>query len=120
MTESAPQMQNMLETIAELMREGKWADSLISWEHFATRYSDLSAAYLGLARQLRDLGRIEEAEKLFSKMLNRFPTMSQPALDYAMMAYARHEWTEAIRRFQTVRSRFPDVLDAHRVVGDLL
>jgi Tfp pilus assembly protein PilF len=102
------------------MREGKWADALVSWEDFATHYSDPGATYLGLARELRDLGQREEAESIFRKMLDRFPENPKPALDYAMMAYARREWPEAIRRFQIVRSRFPDVVDGHRFVGDLL
>jgi hypothetical protein len=66
------------------------------------------------------LGQSEQAEKIFRKMLDRFPANPKPALDFAMMAYARRDWPEAIRRFQIVRSRFPDVLDGHRFVGDLL
>jgi len=120
MTESKPNIQHTLEAIVGMMQEGKWADALVSWEGLATRYPDLSATYLGLARELRDLGRIEESESIFRKMLDRFPANPKPALDYAMLAYARREWPEAIRRFQLVRSRFPDVLDGHRFVGDLL
>jgi tetratricopeptide (TPR) repeat protein len=120
MTESKPVMQRMLGAIVGMMEEGKWVDALASWGDFATRYSDLAATYLGLARELRDLGQSEEAESIYRKMLDRFPANLKAAFDYAMMAYARREWPEAIRRFQIVRSRFPDVLDGQQFVGDLL
>src|ERR1017187_4067424 len=120
MIESKPVMQRKLEAVVGMMREGKWADALVSWEDFASCHSDLAATCLGLARELRDLGQRKEAESIFRKMIDRFPADPKPALDYAMMAYARREWPEAIRRFQIVRSRFPDVLDGHRFVGDLL
>lgn len=120
MTESKPTIQHMFESIVGMMQEGKWADALVSWEDFVTCHSDLGATCLGLARELRDLGQSEQAESIFRKMLDRFPASLKPALDFAMMAYARREWPEAIRRFEIVRSRFPDVLDGHRFVGDLL
>jgi tetratricopeptide (TPR) repeat protein len=120
MSESKPIMQRKLEAIVGMMREGKWAAALVSWENFATDYSDLGATRLGLARELRNLGKSEEAESIFCEMLDRYPENAKPALDYAMMAYARRDWPESIRRFQIVRSRFPDLLDGHRFVGDLL
>ena len=80
----------------------------------------LAQPVLGLARELRDLGKSQEAESIFREMLDRYPENPKPALDYAMMAYAQRDWPEAIRRFQIVRSRFPDLLDGHRFVGDLL
>jgi len=120
MSDSKPTMQHQLEAIVGMMQEGKWADALASWESFATRHSNHAATYLSVARELRDMRQSELAETVFFKMLERFPANLKPAIDYAMMAYARQDWREAIRRFQLVRSRFPDALDGHRFVADLL
>jgi tetratricopeptide (TPR) repeat protein len=102
------------------MREGKWADALSSWDNFATAYPGPGETRLNLARELRGLGKSKEAESIYCELLDRFPGNPKPALDYAMMAYARREWPEAIRRFQIVRARFPELVDGHRFVGDLL
>src|ERR1700734_55318 len=120
MSDSKPTMQTLLEAIVRMMQEGRWVDALASWENFSTRYSDNTATYLSVARELRDLRQSEQAESIFCRMLDRFPANLKPALDYAMMAYSRHDWREAIRRFKLGRSRFPDTLDGHRFVADLL
>ena len=67
MNESKPIMQRKLEAIVGMMREGKWADALVSWGTFATSHSDLGATRLGLARELRDLGKKPGGGKHFSR-----------------------------------------------------
>jgi tetratricopeptide (TPR) repeat protein len=120
MAESKISMQAALDDIVEGMRGGKWTDALLKWQDVTTRYADASGGYLTVARELRDAGKVEEAEQVYREILNRFPASVEPAMEYAMMAYARQEWPEAISRFETVRSRFPEVLDGHRFVADLL
>ncbi len=115
-----PAIQTRLEAIVGMMQDGKWGDALLSWEDLSTRHSDFRRTSLGLARELRDLGQRQEAEGVFTQLLDRYPEDINPVLDYAMMAYAAREWPEAIRRFQLMRSRFPDALDGYRFVSDLL
>jgi tetratricopeptide (TPR) repeat protein len=119
MVDSKIRMQAALEDIVEVMRTGNWAGAMVKWADVTAQYGDLAATYLSVARELRDSGKAEEAEHLFQEILNRFPANLEAAMDYAMMAYARQEWLEAIPRFETVRSRFPEVLDGHRFVADL-
>jgi tetratricopeptide (TPR) repeat protein len=119
MADSKIRMQTALEDIVEIMRRGNWPDALLKWGGIATQYPDLAGAYLSVARELRDLGKSEDAERVFGEMLERFPANVEAAVDYAMMAYARREWLEAIRRFEMVRTRFPEALEGHRFCADL-
>ena len=119
-TNRTPAIQTRLEAIVGMMQEGKWVDALLSWGDLSSHHSDLRKTCLVLARELRDLGRRQEAESVFVLMMHRYPDDINPVLDYSMVAYAAREWPEAIRRFQLMRSRFPDVLDGYRFVSDLL
>ena len=77
---------------------------------------------VNLARELRELGRTAEAESVLSHLCNDFPenSVSEAMFDFAMIAYSRKDWSVAIERFERLHNRFPDNLDGHRFLGDLL
>ena len=72
------------------------------------------------ARELQAAGRIDEAESVFQELSHSFPGEYDAALDYALIAYSKQNWVEALLRFQAVLTRFPEVITGYRYVGDLL
>src|SRR5438067_200192 len=71
------------------------------------------AEYLGAAVQLRDSGRFEETETLLNEAVDRFPAEPRPRVEWALLAHARRDWAEAVRRWQLVRDNFPNEAVAH-------
>jgi tetratricopeptide (TPR) repeat protein len=69
--------------------------------------------YASEAVQLRDAGRVKEAEALLSEAIERFPAEPRPRIEWALLAHARRDWLEAVRRWELVRAQFPDEAAAY-------
>jgi tetratricopeptide (TPR) repeat protein len=103
-----------MEHVLGLLRQSDWNNALEAWDTVAWK------PWLDMARELRDLGRRDEADRVLHKLTERFPGQAEPALEHASMAYAEQNWAEAITRFEMFRQRFPDSVVGYRYVGDLL
>ncbi len=53
-------------------------------------------------------GKTEDAQALLANGLAMFPDHPRLFIDYATIAETAHDWPEVIRRFTTVKERFPD------------
>lgn len=102
------------------MESREWSSALSALLDLSNRNPDLDAAFLRLSNELREMGRLKEAEDVLRQITVLFPGDQTAAFEYARMAYARREWSEAIKRFQLVSARFSDFLDGYRFLGDLL
>src|SRR3954453_6231527 len=85
-----------------------WAEALRRWKLVRTRFPDQSAGYLGAAVIYRELLWFNEAEPLLAKAIECFPAEAEPLVECARIAEARGDWSEAARRWETARHRFPD------------
>ena len=61
------------------------------------------------AAALRELGRLDDAALLLASARERFPEDAGIAIEHGMIAQSRGDWPEALRRWQGVRNRFPDL-----------
>lgn len=120
MTPTKPTIQGLLETAVSHMQAEKWAAALTALRDFAARNSDLNSVFFRLSNELREMGRLKEAEEVLHQITILFPDDQRAAFGYARMAYARRDWRESIKRFQHLTECFPDFLDGYRFLGDLL
>ena len=56
----------------------------------------------------RELLWFNEAEPVLAKAIECFPAEAEPLVECARIAEARGDWSEAARRWETARHRFPD------------
>lgn len=85
-----------------------WNTAIALWEELRRRFPAQIAGYNGGAQALREAGRIEEAEAIVAAGVNRFPADPGLAVEYAALAARRRNWTEATRRWESVRTTFPE------------
>src|SRR4051812_43394503 len=69
--------------------------------------------YASEAVQLRESGRLEQAEALLSEAIERFAAEPRPRVEWALLAHAHHDWPEAVRRWELVRAKFPNEAAAY-------
>jgi tetratricopeptide (TPR) repeat protein len=92
--------------LAERRRD--WAEVAARWHNARLCSPDRSFCYVGEAWGLRELGRFDEADAMLHEALARFPGEAAIIFDLARIAQARHDPSEALARWNTARSRFPD------------
>lgn len=89
-------------------RRGDWPEALRRYETVCDRFPDGVSGYLGKGGALCEMGQIDPAEAVFAEASERFPTSEWAASSHAGIAARRGDWPEALRRWQTVKARFPD------------
>ena len=60
-----------------------------------------------MARALRELSQLDEAEPLLEDFRKRFPLDIVAAIELAKIAEQRNDWPGAAKRWEIVKSRFP-------------
>src|SRR5665213_2326623 len=92
-------------------------EALRRWEYIHDRFPDLADGPLGMARTLRDLGRFDEADKLYVAIRDRFPDRYHLAREYITIAIRRRDWQEAVRRHQVASEQFANFLPPRIFAG---
>src|SRR5436309_2999109 len=93
---------------AEARRD--WAQALSRWNTARRRCPDLPAGHLRPAVALRRPGRLEEAERLLTAAVQRFPEDGLLRFEHAVVAAERADWPAAVERWAVLRSRLPEQL----------
>ena len=93
-------------TIAELRQD--WPEALRRFEVVNQRFPDEWWAYARMAIALRNLGRLDEAERVLERGQEQVPHERALFSDHATIAELRGDWPEALRRSRAVTERFPD------------
>jgi tetratricopeptide (TPR) repeat protein len=75
------------------------------------QFPDVVKPHVWAASYLRDVGRFDEADAILSPLTQRFPDDQLPASEYALVAVYREDWTEALRRYEMMRTQLPDAVD---------
>ncbi|HXQ53712.1 MAG TPA: tetratricopeptide repeat protein [Stellaceae bacterium] len=73
------------------------------------QFADTVRGYLDGARALREQRRFAEAEIVLTAAMTRFPDASAPVTEHAWLAHIGRDWPEAVRRWEHLRGRYPDV-----------
>ncbi len=92
---------------------GDLTTALSRWDAVRERFPDRPVGHIGVAEVLREMGRLDDAEEAFSKATRLFPDSEWAATHYAEIALRRQEWTEALRRWESVTEKFPDHADSY-------
>lgn len=85
-----------------------WLGAVLRWQTVRKRAPEIVAAYTAGALALRELGRMEEAEALLNDAAERFHAAMLVVMEQAWLAQARRDWPEAARRWEAVRTRYPE------------
>jgi len=101
-------------------RRRDWAEAVRRWEAVRQRYPAEIAGYWGAAQALRCMRRFAEAEAMIAEAGQRLPESAEPLVEYSWIAHDQHHWPEAIRRWETVRQRMPDHVEAYASGGEAL
>jgi|GEM_PF-2140260 len=88
------------------------ASAIQHWDRIRARHPDNWIGYTGGGAALRDAGRLDEADAVLAEAVARFPDIPTPMVQYAQLAAARRDWTEAARRWHAVAIRYPDNIEA--------
>ena len=92
--------------IAEM--RGDWPEAIRRFTAVKERFPDGWWAYARIAIALRQLGRLDEADRILEEGQQQVPEERALFIDYGAIAEARADWPEAIRRFTVVKEQFPD------------
>ena len=97
------------------------------WDQAAQRFGAVRDRFPGQgwpyrrqAEMLKQAGRIAEAEAVLLDGQQRFPRELDLFLDHAELAAERKDWTEALRRFELLGQRRPDVWWLSKRMADIL
>ena len=90
------------------MRRRDWDGALRRWEAVQRRFPNSPVGYAGKGEVLRELGRLDEAEAVLDYASREFPNHVWVATHHAAVASSRRDWTTASRRWQHLKTRFPD------------
>ena len=82
-------------------------EALLQWARVREHFPAAPDGYTHPACLLRSLDRIEEAEAILQRYVDRDLGESEPVVEFARFAHGR-DWPEACRRWAIVRERFPD------------
>jgi len=87
---------------------GDRAQALAFWRSVVDTYPGHEAGYIGIGETLRDVGRLDEAERAFAEGVRRFPDSEWLVIGHAGIARDRGDKAEALRRWQLACQKFPD------------
>jgi tetratricopeptide (TPR) repeat protein len=85
-----------------------WSTATARWESLVTDFPGTPAAYVGLAKALHSFGHDGEAERRALQAVQRFPNDYHAAYHYAWLAVRQQNWSDALQRWDRMRSDFPD------------
>ena len=89
------------------MDRHEWSEALQRWERLQRAFPNELRGYIGAALALRELKKCEEGEARLLAAIDRFPEHPHPPIHYASFAQHRGDLSEALRRWERVRRRFP-------------
>jgi tetratricopeptide (TPR) repeat protein len=77
------------------------------WAMVRKKFAQSRLGYVSAVGDLRELGRLDEAEGLLRRTMRLLPGDMNAAFEYARVAEARGTWAEAHRRWAAIRHRHP-------------
>jgi tetratricopeptide (TPR) repeat protein len=78
-------------------RSAAWEEAAERWRMVRKYFPEMWEGSGGLARSLRELGKLDEAEAMLISELDRFPGQTGPLESLALLAQRRRDWAEAER-----------------------
>ena len=98
---------SMIHHASIAMQRQHWNEALRRWGKVRKGFPIEATGYVEAGRALCELRRFDEAEVMLAEAMQRFPANATAAIQHALAANARKDWPEALRRWRTVRQKFP-------------
>jgi tetratricopeptide (TPR) repeat protein len=90
-------------------QRGNTDEAIERWERVRRKFPGHWTGYVHGGACLSRAGQLAAAEALINKGVRLFPDNAQAWTEAARIAEHRHDWQEAIRRWEIVREKFRDV-----------
>lgn len=97
--------------LAERRRD--WNEACRRWDDVRIRFPATLRAYTGLGEAFRRLGKLTEADAMLGAARELASKDQVIAVTHARLAAERKDWAEAVRRWTTIRERFPGNADGY-------
>ena len=95
------------------------AEALERWTTVKDKFPDKIEAYLGLGNAYSELSNYDKAEAMFLKTQAMDPANPWGFIGYARVAQRQHIYAQALKRWTTVKEKFPDKIEAYIGHGDI-
>ncbi len=89
-------------------RRQDWPEALLRWHRVREAFPRAIMGYLGASGTYQDMGNLAEADAILLSGVERNEDDADLYVEYARFAHNRGDWEEALRRWETIRQRFPD------------
>jgi predicted Zn-dependent protease len=91
------------------MRRKDWPDAIARWDFVRRHFPSQLQGYVDGGAALREAGLLDDADLVLRNGMTLFPGEPWLAIHYAWVAHFRADWEDAARRWEDVRTRFPEV-----------
>jgi tetratricopeptide (TPR) repeat protein len=116
-----PDHAELLGNYALVAQERKdWDEALRRWTAYRDRFPEHAAGYAVLGAVLRELQRFDDADAILRRGLELHPENAEMIGNFAWVAYNRHDWPEALKRWEAFRAKFPELAIGHTQVSLVL
>jgi predicted Zn-dependent protease len=103
-----PSKSHYLEGYAEsAQRQHNWEEAVRRCAMVRKRFPRSRVGYVCAASCLRDLGRLDEAERLLNQAMRMRPNDELILIEHCRLADASSNWEESYRRWGSMRNRHP-------------
>jgi tetratricopeptide (TPR) repeat protein len=79
------------------------------WQDVRQRFPDSPVGYLGAAVSWRESGRPDDEDRILTEAVAQFPDDVGTAVEYGSAAVRRRDWPEMLRRWEQMKTRFPQL-----------
>jgi tetratricopeptide (TPR) repeat protein len=124
LAEAHERFPQSLELAAEYARSprkrGDEEEAVRRWQLIASKFPEHPLVSAEFCKALNSVSRFDEADLVSEVSIQRFTGHLHVFIEYARTAEARRDWSEADRRWNLVRERFPDAVSGHLGVATAL
>jgi len=109
-----PMVEETTITLARLAaKRGDQETELQRWSEVRRRFPKKALGYREELRMLSVMARQDEAEAVLQAAAKSFPNDEWPAVEHAMLASMRKDWSAAETRWAAVRAKWPERADGY-------
>lgn len=87
------------------------SESIRRWDKVRAHFPDVQVSYVRAGILLRDSARYLEADAVLKRATERFPDNVEAAISYAWVAHRQRDWPEALKRWELLILKFPDLAE---------
>ena len=108
-----PDQPEVLIGFADMLTgQQQWTKAIDLWRIVCERVTEFPPAFIHLSECFRHAGRLSEADAALARGLAAFPDDAAIHTRYAGLADIMRDWNESARRWNAVKTRFPEVPEA--------